>query len=162
MVLPDSDKIPRVPSYSGSSFIQLYPCRLRGFHPLRLTFPVPFNYRHSFLLYPKLMYALTTTPYYHREATVHAYHTSQFWALPRSLAATQGISFDFFSSRYLDGSVPWVYLHHAILFTWQCVVSIPRGLPHSAICGSLDVCSSPQLFAAYHGLLRRTAPRHPP
>ena len=36
------------------------------------------------------------------------------------------------------------------------------GLPHSAICGSLDVCSSPQLFAAYRGLLRRTAPRHPP
>ena len=36
------------------------------------------------------------------------------------------------------------------------------GLPHSAICGSPDVCSSPQLFAAYRGLLRRTAPRHPP
>ena len=36
------------------------------------------------------------------------------------------------------------------------------GLPHSAICGSQDVCSSPQLFAAYRGLLRRTAPRHPP
>lgn len=36
------------------------------------------------------------------------------------------------------------------------------GLPHSAICGSKDVCSSPQLFAAYRGLLRRTAPRHPP
>ena len=30
------------------------------------------------------------------------------WALPLSLAATQGISFDFSSSRYLDVSVPWV------------------------------------------------------
>ena len=30
------------------------------------------------------------------------------WALPISLAATLGISFDFFSSRYLDVSVPWV------------------------------------------------------
>ena len=30
------------------------------------------------------------------------------WALPRSLAATEGISFDFFSSGYLDVSVPQV------------------------------------------------------
>jgi hypothetical protein len=30
------------------------------------------------------------------------------WAPPVSLAATPGISFDFFSSRYLDVSVPWV------------------------------------------------------
>ena len=30
------------------------------------------------------------------------------WALPFSLAATLGISIDFFSSRYLDVSVPWV------------------------------------------------------
>jgi hypothetical protein len=36
------------------------------------------------------------------------------------------------------------------------------GLPHSAIRGSRDVCSSPRLFAAYHGLLRTAAPRHPP
>jgi hypothetical protein len=30
------------------------------------------------------------------------------WALPVSLAATQGIDFSFSSSRYLDVSVPWV------------------------------------------------------
>ena len=30
------------------------------------------------------------------------------WPVPRSLATTEGISFDFFSSRYLDVSVPWV------------------------------------------------------
>ena len=36
------------------------------------------------------------------------------------------------------------------------------GLPHSAIRGSRDVCSSPRLIAAYHGLLRTAAPRHPP
>ena len=36
------------------------------------------------------------------------------------------------------------------------------GLPHSVIRGSQDVCSSPRLFAAYHDLLRRIAPRHPP
>ena len=38
----------------------------------------------------------------------------------------------------------------------------PAGLPHSAIRGSRDVCSSPRLIAAYHGLLRTAAPRHPP
>ena len=32
------------------------------------------------------------------------------WAIPHSLAATNGITFVFFSSRYLDVSVPWVYL----------------------------------------------------
>ena len=36
------------------------------------------------------------------------------------------------------------------------------GLPHSATSGSWDMCSSPELFAACHGLLRRAAPRHPP
>ena len=33
---------------------------------------------------------------------------TRVWALPFSLAATLGISIDFFSSRYLDVSVPWV------------------------------------------------------
>ena len=34
--------------------------------------------------------------------------------------------------------------------------------PHSDICGSTDVCSSPQLFAACHVLLRLLVPRHSP
>ena len=38
----------------------------------------------------------------------------------------------------------------------------PGGLPHSATDGSLDVCSSPSLFAACRGLLRLDTPRHPP
>ena len=32
------------------------------------------------------------------------------------------------------------------------------GLPHSAVPGSMDMCSSPGLFAAYRGLLRLAAP----
>ena len=36
------------------------------------------------------------------------------------------------------------------------------GFPHSDICGSMDICSSPQLFAAYHVFLRLLVPRHPP
>ena len=38
----------------------------------------------------------------------------------------------------------------------------PDGLPHSEISGSIPVCSSPELVAAYHVLLRLQKPRHPP
>ena len=34
--------------------------------------------------------------------------------------------------------------------------------PHSDICGSKDICSYPQLFAACHVLLRLPMPRHSP
>ena len=36
------------------------------------------------------------------------------------------------------------------------------GFPHSEICGSSDMCSLPQLIAAYHVFLRLLVPRHPP
>ncbi len=36
------------------------------------------------------------------------------------------------------------------------------GFPHSDICGSTLICSSPQLFAACHVLLRLLMPRHSP
>ena len=38
----------------------------------------------------------------------------------------------------------------------------PAGLPHSEIPGSMDICSSPRLFAACHVLLRLLMPRHSP
>ena len=57
-----------------------YVLRIRGFHPLRQAFP-----------------NLST----HIQDKSHQ-------ALPRSLAATQGISFDFFSFGYWDVSVPQV------------------------------------------------------
>ena len=38
----------------------------------------------------------------------------------------------------------------------------PAGLPHSDISGSIPVCRSPELIAAYHVLLRLRKPRHPP
>ena len=34
--------------------------------------------------------------------------------------------------------------------------------PHSEICGSMDICSSPQLIAACHVLHRLPVPRHSP
>ena len=38
----------------------------------------------------------------------------------------------------------------------------PAGLPHSEISGSIVICTSPELIAAYHVLLRLREPRHPP
>ena len=83
----------------------------------------------------------------------------EVWPLPRSLATTGGISFDFFSSPYLDVSVqavPHVHLWIQCTLTEVC----SAGFPHSEIPGSMDICSSPRLIAACHVLLRLLMPRH--
>jgi hypothetical protein len=120
---------------------------VRGYHPLRPCFPDRFRL--------SLMY---------------------HWPGPRSLATTNGVSFDVLSSRYLDVSVPWVCLKPPILFGglipsldnrksktsrlgfshfWSNpktqglgVPAIEGGFPHSEIRGSK--------------LHRLSAPRHPP
>ena len=67
--------------------------RIRDFHPLWLSFPA----YSPILLSP---YMSPTTPLFRR---------TMVWALLRPLAATSRISFDFFSYRYLDVSVPCVH-----------------------------------------------------
>ena len=83
------------------------------------------------------------------------------WAPPLSLAATYGIDVSFFSSGYLDVSV-----HRVPFRTLWIRVRMHKvflcGLPHSDISGSMDICSSPKLFAACHVLHRLSVPRHPP
>ena len=83
------------------------------------------------------------------------------WALSISLAATLEIDVSFSSSGYLDVSVHRV---PSVNLWIQLTVSevSSAGFPHSDICGSLDICSSPQLFAAYHVFHRLLVPRHPP
>ena len=83
------------------------------------------------------------------------------WALPVSLAATSGIDVSFSSSGYLDVSVHRVPLHTLWIGVWIHEVCSCR-FPHSEISGSLDICSSPKLFAAYHVFHRLLVPRHPP
>ena len=84
------------------------------------------------------------------------------WPLSISLAATLEIDkFSFSSSPYLDVSVQAVPFHTLWIGVWMTGVC-PAGFPHSDICGSMDICSSPQLFAAYHVFLRLLVPRHPP
>ncbi len=109
-----------------------------------MVFPVPFRYPYQSLV--------QSEP---RNARISV------WALPVSLAATPGIDVSFSSSGYLDVSVhrvPSVNLWIQLTVT----ESSSAGFPHSDICGSLDICSSPQLFAAYHVFLRLLVPRHPP
>ena len=67
----------------------------------------------------------------------------------------------FSSSGYLDVSV------HRVPFLSLCIglrmtEVFSAGFPHSDISGSLDICSSPKLFAAYHVFHRLLVPRHPP
>ena len=84
------------------------------------------------------------------------------WALSISLAATLEIDkFSFSSSPYLDVSVQAVPLHTLWIGVWMHEVC-SCGFPHSDICGLVDICSSPQLFAAYHVFHRLLVPRHPP
>ena len=83
------------------------------------------------------------------------------WAPSISLAATLEIDFSFFSSGYLDVSVHrvpdinlWIQLMTTEVYSAR--------FPHSEICGSMVICTSPQLFAAYHVFHRLLVPRHPP
>ena len=119
--------------------------RIRGFHSLRPDFPV----RSPILRLPQ-------------RSPNPAMHASRVWALSISLAATLEIDkFSFSSSGYLDVSVPRVpHVQLCIHCTLTEVSS--AGFPHSDISGSLDMCSSPKLFAAYHVFHRLLVPRHPP
>ena len=84
------------------------------------------------------------------------------WPLSISLAATLEIEkFSFSSSPYLDVSVQAVPFHTLWIGVWMHE-GCSCGFPHSDICGSVDICSSPQLFAAYHVFHRLLVPRHPP
>ena len=67
----------------------------------------------------------------------------------------------FSSSGYLDVSVHRVPFHTLCIGVWILKVFL-SGFPHSEICGSQNICFSPQLIAACHVLRRLSVPRHPP
>ena len=83
------------------------------------------------------------------------------WPLSISLAATLEIDVSFSSSGYLDVSVHRVPFHTLWIHVW-IHEGFSCGFPHSDTRGSMDICSSPRLFAAYHVFLRLLVPRHPP
>lgn len=82
----------------------------------------------------------------------------EFRLFPFRSSLTQGISFDFFSSGYLDISV------HRVAFPRKCGGSArlrAQGFLHSDTAGSLLHDSFPTTFVVLHVLLRHTMPRHP-
>ena len=132
MVPPDSDRISLVPPYSGYSYAATR-FRILGFHDLWPNFPERSSNKLQSM-------SLSYNP-------GHAV-TPPVWAIPRSLATTCGITVVFSSCRYLDVSVPCVC---PIIM----VVSLQlTGFPHSEISGSRVICTSPELIAACHVLLR--------
>ena len=79
-----------------------------------------------------------------------------------SLAATQEIAFAFFSSGYLDVSVPRVCLLLTYVFSQGYCPITNSGFPHSEISGSKLTYSSPKHIGVSPVLLRLLVPRHPP
>ena len=138
-----SHKVPRVSWYSGSRHVN------SSFAYGAFTLSGWLSQNHSARIIESIM-----------QSEPHGART-MVWALPRSLAATYGIEFSFFSSGYLDVSVPRVPFHTLWIGVWIHEVC-SCGFPHSDISGSMDICSSPKLIAAYHVFLRLLVPRHPP
>ena len=131
VVPPASYGISRVPHYSG--FRPWSSCfRLPGSHCLRLSFPRDLaNFSSNFVgPQPRLSFLI------------------RFRLLPRSLAATWGISFDFFSSGYLDVSVRPVPF--SCSWAWMAVHHHSRIAPF----GCLRVADYLHLSAAFRSLSR--------
>ena len=117
--------------------------RLRGFHPLRPLFP---ECSADFLSY------ICWRSY----NPGGGFATSPVWAGARSLATTCAIVG---LLSLPPGTEMFQFPGFAPLARYQLLGA--DGLPHSEICGSRDICSSPQLIAAYHVLHRLREPRHP-
>ena len=143
MVPPASHRISRVPRYSGSD--SLPSPSPTGLSPSLVTLSRMFG---SAILGSRL----SSTPRVRRLAV---------WPLTSSLATTKVIEFSFFSSGYLDVSVPRVPSDRLCIHLNVSGLP-PDGFPHSDIMGSMPACGSPMLFAACHVLLRCLVPWHPP
>ena len=143
MVPPASCKVPRVSQYSGSC------CLSQPFAYGAFTLFGWLSQNHSSNSYESIM---RSEP---RNARIPV------WPLSLSLAATHKIDVSFSSSGYLDVSVHRVPFHTLWIGVW-IYEGFSYRFPHSDISGSLDICSSPKLFAAYHVFHRLLVPRHPP
>ena len=114
--------------------------RIREFHPLRRTFP------GASAGFPTTRCGPTTP--HQKPGTV--------WARPLSLAATDGVSFDFLSAGYLDVSVPRVGS------SCEVVRLRVRGFPIRTSPDHRVLARFPELIAGSCVLHRLLQPRHPP
>ena len=138
MVPAHSIKVPRVSMYSGSRLAS------RRFAYGAFTLYGWLSQNHS---------ATALSQFRGPNPSVHA----RWFRLHRFRC----IDVSFSSSGYLDVSVHRVPLHSLWIGLW-IHEGFSCGFPHSEICGSVDICSSPQLIAAYHVFHRLLVPGHPP
>ena len=143
MVPPPSHKVPRVSWYSGFRHV------FSSFAYGAFTLSGWLSQNHSARIEESIM----------RSEPGRARTT--VWPLSISLAATLEIDVSFFSSGYLDVSVPRVPFHALWIHAWMHEVC-SCGFPHSEIRGSMAMCASPRLIAACHVFHRLLVPRHPP
>ena len=136
MVPANSTGIPRAPAYSGADSIHL---------PISPTGLSPSPARRSFRFGYLSMHVCRRSYNPGRRVA-----TAPVWAIPRSLAATGGIVFTFFSCGYLDVSVPHVRLRASRGCRDRSRRVAPFGNPR--ITGHLP------LPAAYRSLSRPSSP----
>ena len=88
---------------------------------------------------------------------------------------TYGLGSSYFARHYSRNRVFFLFLWvlrcfssprslpiHYFTHVWITSLFPLVEFPHSDICESMDICSSSQLFAAYHVFLRLLVPRHSP
>ena len=145
MVHPHSHQIPRVRCYSGYCYLRLY------FVYRTLTF---FGLPSQTILFQSVSGLCSPNP---------------------NIASNIGLGSSYFARHYFRNRVFFLFLQvlrcfsslrslpiHYFTHVWITRFFFLVEFPHSDICGSLDICSLPQLFAAYHVLLRLLVPRYPP
>ena len=138
MVPPASHRISRVPRYSGT-------CYLLSPSPTRLS-----------LSLVRLSNRFGSAIFRCRKPSTPVVRRPPVWPLSSSLATTKEIEFSFFSSGYLDVSLPRVPSYEP-MDSVHGDRALPR--PGSPI---RKFCSSPELIAAYRVLRRQSVPWHPP
>ncbi len=135
--------------------------RLRGHYPLRRAVPCT-SPTTELCNSPTRRQTDQLKPYNPPVTTAAACHVTEVWALPFSLATTQGVEVSFLSSGYLDVSVPQLASSHP-MYSGASTTALPVvGFPIRKSRGQRLVSTSPGLIAATHVLLRLLAPRHPP
>jgi hypothetical protein len=109
MVLPDSHGVSRAPWYSGTG-------SRRSMHFVNGAITL---YGQTFQTVRLCMNLVTSRDIPNRPHNPHTTEVIRVWAVPLSLATTDGITIVFFSWGYLDVSVPPVRLMHLCI---QCMI----------------------------------------
>ena len=142
MVLADSVRISRVPTYSGYQLYNIY-LHVQDFHPLWSDFPEMFHFIN-------IIISLVLQPRHRRNDT--------------------GLGFSPFDRHYLGNHFCFLFLRVLRCFSSPGLLPDKSGWlrftePGCPIRKSSDIaviCTSPKLIAAYHVLHRLWEPRHSP